>query len=291
MNAFNRHPSGVSTPSWWGHIREVTMTPALARSFLAQNSRNRPKNKARIDKYADEFRSGRWDFENPLGCLTVIDAEGVLEDSQHRLEGFIASRLQAAPWIVVDNVDPNARRTMDLNRPRTVGDFIAMETALPRPAAIAATARIIFSLDAGHYSKDPLREELKQKVDEYLDSIIWSERNLAPLSGSTRGAFAWAHRRVHGVHADQLGALAEQVKTGLGRGSVANLISRNNDSKNNTTTVLRWEASLKCIRLIEMFLAGEQPTRMPDFKGDPQGPLRRLDALCRRGKARSGVAA
>lgn len=113
----------------------VAITPAVARSWLKYNYRNRNQRKGAKSDYSSDMREDRYDvngttitFSRPLKKgedERVPEGHVVLIDGQHRLESCI---IAGKPFIVyvAYGLNPEVRRTVDTGVKRAFADVLAM---------------------------------------------------------------------------------------------------------------------------------------------------------------------
>lgn len=276
-------------------IRQVTMTPELAKKLLLRNTKNRPLNVQRVQKYKGLCTNNEWDGENPQGCTTTIDSDDVIVDSQHRLTAISMLTDFSLPWILIENVHPDARKTFDQGRPRSPGDFLASEIpGLKNHQKYAAMAKLVFSIEEGTYVTEPSRDNLLSTFLVFQKEIEWAKAATAQ-DAVVASAFAWVLSVIPSRRED-LDQLAEQVRTGIQCTPTAALIrkttekqsgSKTTRSMKKNTNVDRWILCLTTLRLIEAFLDDEQLSRIPYFKeNDREGEERVIRRLRTMGKKR-----
>jgi hypothetical protein len=270
-------------------IRQVMMTPDLAAKLLGNCKKNRPVNANRVDRYKAHQSNGAWDARNPLGCMTCVAADGSLLDSQHRLRAIVASGA-SVPWILIENVHPKARATMDIGRAWSPGDYLGAN-GYGNANKTAAIAKMIFSVNRANYEADPSREELAKEASAYREDIEWCITEVGRASSPIAAAFAWAHATLP-AHLEEIQELARQVRTGddcsmcgrsIRRTSGMEVMANGTFAKQNTMTD-RWNATMLTLRLIEVHIMKEDLTRMPYFKEKDQQSrlIKRLRGLDKR---------
>lgn len=123
----------------------MTITPAIASVLLARNpaDENRNINARRVNAYVDDMVNGLWDGMN--GQTIVVSDDGFLNDGQHRLNAIIAAGA-TIPMMVVFGAARESRLTLDQNRVRTPGDYLAM-SGMPNSNNIAAAAFILYAYE------------------------------------------------------------------------------------------------------------------------------------------------
>jgi hypothetical protein len=69
------------------YLQVETISPEIAKAFLATNKNNRPLKSSRINLYAEQMRNGEW-YLTEQGIS--FSKEGNLRNGQHRLHAIIA---------------------------------------------------------------------------------------------------------------------------------------------------------------------------------------------------------
>lgn len=103
-------------------IEQVSLTPDLAKVWLAQNRVNRTLRTTWVEYLAGEMRRGNWQVN---GDTFVFDKEGELVDGQHRAQAVIDAEYSYQATVVYD-VSPDARLTIDDPRLRRFSDDLTM---------------------------------------------------------------------------------------------------------------------------------------------------------------------
>jgi hypothetical protein len=101
---------------------EMDITPELAARWLENNHLNRAVRPRKVDQYAEQMRAGNWLLN---GSGIVRDTEGKVADGQHRLLAVCRARATVR-MLVVENVDPAVRITIDENIKRQFHDDLRM---------------------------------------------------------------------------------------------------------------------------------------------------------------------
>lgn len=114
----------------------TTITPELATEIMARNPRNRSILGNRVDLYAADIAEGRWSFN---GEAIIISSDGRVTDGQHRLAAIIKAGVPIVSAIAF-GVDFETRKTTDQGRPKTAGDYAAMD-GIPNAQGVAAIAK------------------------------------------------------------------------------------------------------------------------------------------------------
>lgn len=100
----------------------ITVTPDIARDWLAANTSNRPICKAHVERLSNFMKRGQWKFD---GSPIRFAANGVLLDGQHRLMACIESGVSFV-CAVVRGLDLEAFEFMDQGRIRSASDNLAV---------------------------------------------------------------------------------------------------------------------------------------------------------------------
>lgn len=155
----------------------VTVTPALAASWLGTMRRNRTLSGVRVKRLAEEIRHNRWTLN---GQSIIFDKDGALIDGQHRLQAVLVAD-KAVEMSVVRGVASASWDTIDCGRARTASDAL---TAKGRTGAslLAPVLRFVYqrtlgvlgSIDRQHL---PTTHDIVGLDDEFpaaRDSVSWA---------------------------------------------------------------------------------------------------------------------
>jgi len=144
-----------------------TITPKLAAKYLEANKGNRPLTRATARNYAEEIRLGQWLFN---GEAIKFDSNGVLVDGQHRLLAVtLADR--SIDTLVIRGLDPEAFKTLDTGRQRSMGDVLALRGIL-YPASMSSAYRFLYRwLGRGKKKTRISNTQLLEFVDEFPEMI------------------------------------------------------------------------------------------------------------------------
>lgn len=151
-------------------IEKVTIEPNIARSWLElYNTKNRFLSRTRAERLAQANRNGEWLFNaQPIQFAT----DGTLLDGQHRLLACVLSDI-AIESLVIWGVDANSQHTMDMGKPRSVADILALEGYAQHFALAALAKRIAL------YKAKGLRYALHQSNVQTPGEILKEARELA----------------------------------------------------------------------------------------------------------------
>ncbi len=138
------------------NAKKVRYTVSEAKDILAnRNHCNRPYKEKWVITLVKDYRAGEWVEDN--GDTLKFDAEGNLVDGQHRL-GMLIALGKPLTFFTAYNVHPDAFRSLDQGKGRTLADALAIEGV--SNWAIAAAAVNNYS----RYHKGATGEASRQKV-------------------------------------------------------------------------------------------------------------------------------
>ena len=100
--------------------RAVAVTPAMAAKWLETMGANRSVSDAYVEEYANDMRAGKWMLN---GETLKFDSSGRLRDVQHRLWGVVMANVTVL-FDIARNVDPEAMKTMDTGRGRSMANVL-----------------------------------------------------------------------------------------------------------------------------------------------------------------------
>jgi hypothetical protein len=150
-------------------IERRTIQPATARTWLEKhNTRNRFLSKTQAERLAQAQRNGEWQFN---GQPIQFALDGTLLDGQHRLLACVLSDI-AMESLVIWGVDSDSQHTMDMGKPRSVADILALE-GYGNHFALAALAKRI-----ALYKAKGLRYALHQANVQTPGEILREAREL-----------------------------------------------------------------------------------------------------------------
>lgn len=120
----------------------ITVTPALAKTWLASNTVNRSTRTSQIGAFARDMQAGRWQLN---GGTIIFDTTGTLLDGQHRLLAVIEANTPVQ-FLVVFGVAREAMPTIDSGIARTGGDVLKMQGNI-NCFGLASTLRLLHWYD------------------------------------------------------------------------------------------------------------------------------------------------
>jgi len=127
----------------------LEITPDIANEMLSRNTENfRRINTARVMKYADEMKRGKWVF-----CADPIrfGISGKLIDGQHRLSAIVRSGV-CVTCLVVEGLDDAASIAVDRGQPRSNQSWLAHKH-VPNAKLVAAMSRLIVMHRSGKWAQ------------------------------------------------------------------------------------------------------------------------------------------
>lgn len=100
----------------------VTITPQIAKDWLAGNVHNRPLKSAVIERLVGAILRGEWALN---GETIKFNTRGELIDGQHRLLAIVKAN-QEVMAVVVRGLDQTVQETIDTGTKRKVGDILKL---------------------------------------------------------------------------------------------------------------------------------------------------------------------
>lgn len=187
----NKRPKPTSDLEW--------ITPEIAEKWLdAFNSGNRKKRARAIAKYSTDMAGEDWLI---TGDSIRFDWDGRLVDGQHRLSAIVKSGVPVETF-VVRGLNPKVREVIDQNVPRNAADALGFNGVEKYRAQIAASLRVIFSLETGQIcranSSTAATLSNSQYVEAYYDNpgledSVAVAMSVAKKCGGTPTPVAVAH--------------------------------------------------------------------------------------------------
>lgn len=154
--------------------------PALAKFFMKFNTNNRNIKWGLVDRISFDLMGGSYVNECP--SMIIVGEDGVLMDSQHRLEGIIRSGV--GMWlIVVTNCHPSALIAIDNGLKRTLADAAHLH-GIGRSHIAAALCGMIWRSEHGCIMSTQTRNisstvciETYEKYPQIQESIDYVIKN------------------------------------------------------------------------------------------------------------------
>lgn len=145
------------------HSEMLTITPAEASKYLANNPANRRISETIVKAMAEDMKAGRW-METHQGI--AISKTGRLLDGQHRLTAIIKAGIPVKMMVTFD-VDEKAMDAIDQGRKRSTSDiflFSGEETWMRDKCVIAAARFFINRTSNTAVSADKIRKLLNDNA-------------------------------------------------------------------------------------------------------------------------------
>lgn len=125
--------------------RVEVISPSQAQAYLdAFNTMNRALNQGTVRRYAEDMKSGRWDFN---GATIVFSDSGVLLDGQHRLAACVESGIPLRV-LVVSGVSAGSFRTMDTGSVRSFNSTLGIDGE-KHSRILAGASKLAFNYENG----------------------------------------------------------------------------------------------------------------------------------------------
>lgn len=241
----------------------VIVTPALAKSWLHHNNRNRPLRKHVVNMYARDMTAGLW---LQTGDPIRFAVDGTLVDGQHRLHAIAQSGVSAV-LPVLRGVSVEAQRVMDCGAKRKDADQLRI-SGIAHASARCAWAFAIYKLIRNTCERASLsaRIEIEEK---HADGIEWAAREycrynrvmIAPVIGAMVFAYPTDPVKLQSFY------LALKDGTGLEKGDPAHTLRElliRDDAKGATRYALDHGrlVSLKTLRAAMVHVQGKKIRRL-----------------------------
>jgi hypothetical protein len=204
-------------PAPW--MRWVIITPAIARELMKRNTDNRPFRGTVRDNYRRVIEAGRWHLTHQG---MAMDANGVLQDGQHRLQACIDTDTAITTAFTVGCPVENFK-AIDEGRNRSVADLLgkAGETdvnLLGTSVRLIAASREPYP-HAFLKNKSPnevLYDAFKGDPDRLREACRWGRAHAqnARIVGSALVAGRYLLREANGEDNDYVQAFLQGLVTG-----------------------------------------------------------------------------
>lgn len=145
-----------------------TITPAIAKAMLAENTANRPIRKHRVTLYAQAIRCGQWLM---TGEPIIFNGTSLI-NGQHRLMACIEAETPFTT-VVVRGADEDSFSVVDSGMGRTPGDVLHHLGVLNYNMA-AASAKLVMGYESGTMQNPALsliatRQKIASEVSSHRD--------------------------------------------------------------------------------------------------------------------------
>jgi hypothetical protein len=192
-------------------ISVETVTPEMAKKYLALNGKNRPLGKSTLDTYAGAMRRGEWMLN---GESIKFSSSGRLLDGQHRLTAVARSGVAIRTYVARD-VPERAFQTLDAGKKRLGSDALAILGE--KNTAFLATAARWFA----HVMKLVGRTSVTtatvvKMVDDYPSLRWWANKCVElKVNHFMPGMFAGVLAAAHQKHSqDEILTFLEKIASG-----------------------------------------------------------------------------
>jgi hypothetical protein len=155
------------------------ITPEMAKSFLAKNTRNRGLKISQVNALARDIAEGRWKIN---GDALRFAADGTMLDGQHRCFAVVKAD-KPVHALVVEGLESDAYDTIDIGCIRTLGDVFGQK-GKARPHACAAAVSILEKFRSGNIY-GPHRK-LNTESDRLIESYPRIERSVEVCRNNER---------------------------------------------------------------------------------------------------------
>lgn len=143
-----------------------TITPEVAKTYLAMNIANRNLNRATVARYRRDMLNGRW---RVTGDPIRFDTNGKLFDGQHRLAACIEAQ-KPFTTLVVRQLEPETVNVIDSGRGRRAHDVLALHH-YTNSYLLASAARWLIVMRQGIQVGQDVFSGLKPSHEEILDVV------------------------------------------------------------------------------------------------------------------------
>lgn len=172
----------------------VTLTPVLASLLLQRNSINRPIGRYNMDSLRSDTSNGRFMFN---GESIVISNAGTLLDGQHRCLTVVETRTPIQT-VIVFGPKEDARYTIDIGKPKSAPNFLAMKGAADANNLAATLGLLIQYADTGTLTYGIVRATKTQIIDGYerfrgVDASVSFVVDATKKKLGSRSALAFCH--------------------------------------------------------------------------------------------------
>lgn len=191
-------------------VTNEDVNPKIAERWLDTNHDNRSISNRRVEQYAKVMRDGGWHLN---GETIKFDTSGNLIDGQHRLWAVMQSAITVR-MSVARNVAPEANKTIDRGRPRSIAEAFRREGTIPEPKRVAMWTSATYVLLVNSTKQNSVEETEQYYKDnkDHVDAML----AILPEKGAFKLAIVGAAlvyaRPKHPVQIDQF---ARQLVSGV----------------------------------------------------------------------------
>lgn len=276
----------MTNPTTDATYKVVAITPALARTYLARNARNRSINERTVARYASDMANGRWQFAaDPIR----FDRFGNLLDGQHRLSA-IAQQADGfqIDMLVVTKLDATAQTVMDQGRARTPGNQLEM-LGFKNPNELGAGIRLYLQVSTGRTSStntgalDPTKAQICEWALAHRDIVDQAHAIIGGTHFSDARASACYGFALMALQSMPYGHVAEffrLLRVGTGEKHPINALDKRLQSiRRRKVTVTRAEELGYFITAANAWLEGRPLTRIDGGRKWTASSMPRLRAV------------
>lgn len=147
-------------------VATETITPDTACVYLERNNGNRHVRQDHVARLARDMVTGNWRLN---GEPISFDREGNLINGQHRLWACVMSKV-SFETVVVRGVDSQAYTTIDIGRPKSMGDFL-LRDHVKNANVVAAIVRLVLYHERNQLSMQK-NGNLTPTIAEVQDGLL-----------------------------------------------------------------------------------------------------------------------
>jgi hypothetical protein len=145
-------------------IEQITLTPELAKEFMAKNVSNRPLRPIYVEVLSKAILNGEWML---TGDPIRFDWNGHLFDGQHRCQAVIATGV-AIPTYVASGFDPKTQEVVDSGVKRSLGDTLHLRGEKSHNH-LAAAINLMWRWDNSYIVNNQRNNPTRGQALAYLD--------------------------------------------------------------------------------------------------------------------------
>lgn len=209
-------------------FKMASITPAMARKFLSNNSSNRNIRPRKVAEYKRSMEQGFWRI---TGDGISLSDDGALLDGQHRLQAIIEHG-KPISMAVIKGVDNGAQQYMDCGTPRRISDNLLMFDGQKNATGIVAIVKALQLFDEGVWQPMVI-DEVRKSMKKYRAQFDWYcdiKTSALPTTAYFFAPLVWCHRHGWG---DEVEMFVTEMATmeGLSKGSPVIALTRALDRK------------------------------------------------------------
>ena len=242
----------------------IEVTPEVASYLLTFNSENRRLYERRVIEIAEDIAAGRWQVN---GETIILSKDGEVNDGQHRLSAIILADAPAQT-LMFFGAERDSRLTVDMGKPRSVGDFLGMQN-IANSTLAAAVSKLHVAWSRGVYGVGSSGCGTKQELREhYLKNEAIIVRAISAVGHTKFASFAGktstvvAYTVIYPVNSSGCDEFFEKLADGegLNRGD-AILQARSHALEFRSQRLREWEKLELLIKYWNSWRQGKTVTR------------------------------